>query len=187
MILALRGLIGTGKTTVANYLKEEYDFVIVNCDDIVANLYEKNEDMKNEIKTALEIDEVNKKNLASVVFENEEKLQLLESIILPFVEKECQNIIENNENVVLDCQTIDKTNIEYDFSIITTCERETIIDRVQERDGRTREEIEKIIKIQNKPYLLTTRSYAIHTEDDYEIDIEKIIRSFNESKNWENR
>ena len=32
MIIALRGMIGTGKTTVANYLKDEYDFKIINCD-----------------------------------------------------------------------------------------------------------------------------------------------------------
>ena len=121
-----------------------------------------------------------------IVFNNKELLTGLKEIFFPFVAKKCQNIIKNNENVVLDCQTIDKTNIEYDFSIITTCYIETIIERVQERDGRTREDIEKIIQIQDKPYHLTTRSYAIDTEYDYKTDIEKIIRSFNESKNWEN-
>ena len=185
MIIAVKGLIGSGKSTISNYLVENYEFSLINCDKIVHEIYENDENIKKKICDTFDLEVFDRKILGSIVFSNVSKLQELEAIVHPILEKTCQKIINNNENVVIDCQIIDKLDIEYDLGLIAVASENTIINRVQARDGRSEAEIKDILKHQSRIHLLSVRSYAIDTEVDYKQTIDKVIRSYNASKNWE--
>ncbi len=43
MIIALKGYMGTGKTTISKIICKEYDFEVINADEIVQKMYETNE------------------------------------------------------------------------------------------------------------------------------------------------
>ncbi|MGL5021374.1 MAG: dephospho-CoA kinase [Mycoplasmatales bacterium] len=186
MIIAIKGLIGSGKSTIANLLEEKHNFHVVNCDKIVHEMYSNDNDLTNKIVKTFNLEVFDTKVLGSIVFNDVDKLKELEKIVHPLLNFKCQEIIDLYENVVIDCQIIDKLEIEYDLSILATASIDIIIDRVSKRDNRTIEDIKKIIKIQEQNYLLEKRMYAVNTEENIEDVLDKIIRSFNANKNWEN-
>ena len=186
MIIAIKGLIGSGKSTIANLLEEKHNFHVVNCDKIVHEMYSTDLDLTNKIVDTFNLDVFDTKVLGSIVFNDVDKLKQLESIVHPLLSIKCQEIIDLYDDVVIDCQIIDKLDIDYDLSILATASIDTIIDRVSKRDNRSVEDIKKIIEIQKQVYLLEKRMYAINTEENIDDVLVKIIRSVNANKNWEN-
>ncbi|MBL0701807.1 MAG: dephospho-CoA kinase [Spiroplasma sp.] len=186
MIIAIRGLIGSGKTSLASYLEEEYDFKIITCDQIVSDLYDHDEKMQQAVLELLGLKVIDRQKIGEIVFKDAGKLKNLEAIIHPLIESECKKQLEIDRDIVFDCQIIEKLDIEYDFAIITTCNYETLKKRVMTRDNRSSDSFNAILNNQSNTYLLEKRSYVIDTTFDYQEDIEKIIRSFNASENWQN-
>ncbi len=181
MRIAIKGYIGSGKTTISNLIKKEFDFFIINADDIVDELYQKDEKLKEEIKLKMNLKEFNKKELAAIVFSNEEKLKDLEEIVHPILTVKIKDLISKYENVIIDCQVIDKLDLEIDGEIIVFADKKTIIDRVQKRDSRTIKEIENILNIQEEFMVLKNRTYVIDSEkkqEDLILDLKKILKLF---------
>ncbi len=189
MKIAIKGYIGSGKTTISNLIKKEFDFFIINADDIVDELYQNDETLKEEIKTKMNLEKFDKKELAKKVFSNKDKLKELEEIVHPILVKKIEELSLEYENVIIDCQVIDKLKIELDGEIIVFADKETIIKRVQKRDDRSKEEIENILKIQEGFNILKNRTYVIDSEkdvDDIIEDLKKILKLFdNHIKNKE--
>jgi dephospho-CoA kinase len=184
MIIAVKGLIGSGKSTISNYLVEKYEFTLVNCDKIVHELYENDENIRKEICDTFKLEVFDRQELGKIVFADPVELSKLESIVHPILKETCNKLIENNENIVIDCQIIDKLGIEYDLGLIAVASEATIVKRVMARDNRNEEQILDILKHQTRVHFLKVRSYAIDTEVEYEDMIDKVIRSYNASKNW---
>ncbi len=181
MKIAIKGYIGSGKTTISNIIKNEFDFFIINADDIVEKLYQNDEVLKEEIVKKMNLSKFDKKELSSVVFSNEEKLKELEEIVHPILKSKIMSSIKKYENVIIDCQVIDKLNIDVDGEIIVYATKEEIIKRVGNRDNRSLEEINNILKLQEKFDITKNRTYVIDSQkEDFEIleDLKKILKLF---------
>ena len=79
---------------------------------------------------------------------------------------------------------VDKLDIQYDLGLIATASDATIIDRVKARDDRDESQIKDILDRQSRVHFLSVRSYAIDTEVEIGPTVDKVIRSYNASKNW---
>ena len=105
-VIGLTGGIATGKSTAEKILQDLGCFVI-DADKVVHSLYENPEVLK-EVKThfpeAFEEDKLDKKKLASIIFNDPEKRKILESIIHPKVNQEIERwlkeVKEKNPNAI---------------------------------------------------------------------------------------
>ncbi|MBC78074.1 MAG: dephospho-CoA kinase [Chloroflexi bacterium] len=103
--LGITGNIGSGKSTVLKFLKEMGN-TTYDLDEIAKNFYTTDTNIKNKV---LEIfphvkskdDEIDTNKLGQTVFNNPEKLKVLQEIIWPAVEKYIFNKIENTSKLII--------------------------------------------------------------------------------------
>ncbi|MBK90660.1 MAG: dephospho-CoA kinase [Chloroflexi bacterium] len=103
--LGITGNIGSGKSTVLKFLKEMGN-TTYDLDEIAKNFYTTDTNIKNKV---LEIfphvkskdDEIDTNKLGQTVFNNPEKLKILQEIIWPAVEKYIFNKIENTSKLII--------------------------------------------------------------------------------------
>ncbi|MCX7724993.1 MAG: dephospho-CoA kinase [Thermodesulfovibrio sp.] len=156
--VGLTGNIGMGKSTVAELFKSLGAYVI-STDKIVETLLEE-PDVIEEIKRLFGDEvivngKVNKKYVASVVFENPLMRIYLENILHPRVFKKVDEIIENIPKkgepliVVIEAPVIFERGYQNRFDIIITvfCPEETALERL-EKKGFSKEEAIKRLKSQ---------------------------------------
>lgn len=180
MIIALKGYIGSGKSTLSKILKDKYQFEIINADEVVSSLYE-NINIQKEVCNILNLDKFSKKKISEIVFNDKDKLNELEKFIHPKLEIEINRLIQTyGENIVLDCQVIDKLNINHDYEILVTCPKEKIINRVIKRDKRDKLQIENILKEQERFIVQKKKIFPINMSGDIDIaeHLNKIINIF---------
>lgn len=111
IILGITGGIGCGKSTVLNWLSEHHKAVILETDKIAHGLMEPGKTAYNEIVKAfgeeilLPEGPINRKALGAIVFNDEEKLLLLNSLTHPavknFVKEKIQEESEKNTLLVV--------------------------------------------------------------------------------------
>lgn len=170
MKLGIKGLIGSGKTTVANYLTQHYQVYHYNCDLRVKAHYRENKDVIARINRELLVcddQEINIEKLRSIVFTNKEKLLQLEGIIYPVLQAEIAEICQQHPRVLIDGQQIDKLDLEFDGMIYVNAPRKQIVSRVNKRDKRTVAEIEDILTIQGS-YQRGTVDFIIENNGTFE-------------------
>lgn len=151
MLIAIKGLIGSGKTTTAEYLHQKYNVYHYNCDQRVKQIYKTHKEvikLVNEHILDTQSDVIDMQQLKVIAFGNKDKLLELEAIVYPYLEAEIDSVCEQNDIVLIDGQQIDKLDLEFDYSICLKLDDQHIINRVSKRDGRTKEEIEQILDIQ---------------------------------------
>ena len=155
ILTAITGSIGCGKTTLSDILRGQ-GFLVYDIDKWVKYIYYK-KSFLNVIKKIFPevfIDGVfNKRELRNLVFNNPQKLKLLESIIHPFLEKRFRRIIRFNKNrglVFVDVALLFEMGWDkyFDFILLADVEKEIQKKRVMQRDNITAEDFEKIDKIQ---------------------------------------
>ncbi|MGL5316265.1 MAG: dephospho-CoA kinase [Peptostreptococcaceae bacterium] len=159
LILGLTGNIGCGKSSLSNILKE-HNIDIIDADIISREIFEDKkllnlvydkfgESIKNKDGT------LNRRALGNIVFNDDEKLVLLNSLTHPRIkEKIIKKTIEIKESgksiAVIDAallveggylDTVDKL-------IVVICEESVQISRIQNRDSCTKEEAISRIKSQ---------------------------------------
>ncbi len=173
MIIALKGTMGTGKSTLAVELAKQ-GYEVVNCDQIVHRLYEEDEQLIEKINTTFDLKKkklfslkknkqtVDRKKLGKIVFNNQAELKKLEAIVHPMLKTEMEQIINSHEKVVIDCQVVDKLALHYDLAILLQADEKTIIERIKNRDQKDEELIKKIMLEQKTDKIkLSTRTYVI--------------------------
>lgn len=110
MIIGLTGNSGSGKTAVSDYLSKKYAYVL-DCDKIYHRLLEESIEMKEELtdffgKSIIENDKINRKALGDIVFNNNKKLKLLNSIAHKYVIMEVEEKIASykgdKKHIVID-------------------------------------------------------------------------------------
>ena len=89
--VAIVGNIASGKSTVEKILQEK-GFSVYDTDIIAHKILENNATVKKELGTT------DRKELAKIVFNDSQKLKILESIIHPLVKEELKNILKNEIN-----------------------------------------------------------------------------------------
>ncbi len=142
MILGIYGKTGSGKSTVAEYLKQK-GFYIIDCDKIGHDILKHGEIGYNKVVSAfgegffLENMEIDRKKLGAYLFSHKEKLEILNGISFPLIEKRVKEEIEKhqNENILIDGAHLYKTDI------VNMCDALILI--------KTNKSVERIIKRDN--------------------------------------
>ena len=191
MIIGLTGGIGSGKTTVANYLLSKGIPVYIS--DVEAKKVMAFPEIISQI-TAVFGDEVlgenntlNRDNLASIVFNHPDKLKQLNAIVHPAVKKHFEQWVGNNKNfpyLVKEAAILFESGSYKDCDAVITVSAplETRIARVIERDGTTREKVLQRINNQiSDDERIAKSQYVISNEnfEQTEIQIDAILDLLN--------
>lgn len=186
-IVGLTGGIGSGKTAVANYLQSKGIPVYIS--DLEAKKVMEFPEIITQIAATFGIEMIGENNtldrekLASIVFNEPEKLKQLNGIVHPAVKKHFDNwIIQHNKFpiIVKEAAILFESGSYKDCDIIITVSAplETRIDRVLKRDNTTREKILQRINNQLSDEERIERSqFVIKNEnfDDTKNQIDEIL------------
>jgi dephospho-CoA kinase len=176
MIIGLTGGIGSGKTTVAKFFSEYKNVAIYIADIEAKSLMNSSEIIKKKLinefgENSYSDQKLNRKYISDIVFNNTEKLAVLNSIVHPEVKNHFKKFIEKNldktyiiyENAIL---FESKSNLFCDYIISVYANLSTRIDRVTVRDTSTKEEV--FLRIQNQwneDKKLLQSNYIVSNED----------------------
>ena len=155
-IIGLTGGIGSGKTTIANYF-HSFGIPLYIADDEARKLMQSLE-IVNAIKDAFgesifENDILVREKLAKIVFDNPEKLQILNAIVHPAVKSHFKNWLlqhQSNSFAIYEAAILFESGSykNCDFVIAVTAPVDIRIERVMKRDKITRELILKRMEAQ---------------------------------------
>lgn len=157
MVIGIIGGVGSGKSTVLDYLKNNYNAYIIQADLVAKEIMEPGysafEVICNEFPEVISDNQIDNSRLAEVVFNNKDKLKLLNSITHPATIKEIINRIEkyrDNQIVVVESAILPGTGIEdyCDDLWFVYCEKEKRIKRLMDSRSYSREKAEGIINNQ---------------------------------------
>jgi len=178
-IIGLTGGIGSGKSTVLELFKilgvktysaDESAKKLVNTDPYLINL------IKSSFgENIYDKGQLNSKKLSNIVFEDKEKLKLLNSIIHPAVARDFKLFLNsNNEDyIVKEAAIIFETKSEnnYDKIILIQSPLEIRIERVVNRDNISKEEVMKRINNQLDENLIIDKcDYVIINENKEDLE-----------------
>lgn len=153
-IIYLTGGIGTGKSTVAKMF-EEFGVEVIDADKIVHEILETDQYVKDKVisifgKDILQSGRIDRRKLGSIVFEDREKLQILENIVHPKVlEIMAKKISESqSEMVLIEIPLLFEKKMDLHPSVLVYCPKEFQMKRVKERDNLPDKEIENRLNSQ---------------------------------------
>ena len=159
MIIGITGSIGTGKSTVSNYLISK-GYSVVDADKISKGAYNIG---SNGYKAILEVfgveilnsnGEVDRKKIKKIVFDNSNMLQRLNMAIHPIIineiEKEIEILLESQNVVFLDAPLLIETELHKKVNkiIVVVCDKNEQINRIIKRDKITADMAISIINSQ---------------------------------------
>ncbi len=160
--IGLTGGIGSGKTAVSDQF-QKLGINIIDTDIISRELINHNQAVKNEIvasfsERVLDVNgAIDRKKLAHIIFNNKQKKQQLEKLLHPVIRNEVKKEIQKFKHqrpsanyliiVVPLLLETDFTDL-IDRILVVTAKEKLRIERIQERDNRTLNEIQAIISIQ---------------------------------------
>jgi len=156
--VGVTGGIGVGKTTVGQIF-ETLGAPVYKSDDRAKILMNSSEELKSQIIEAFGYDaynrdkQLNRSYLATVVFNNPKKLQVLNSLVHPAVLEDYRNWFSEQNNVpytIKEAALMFETDSHksMDCIIVVTCPINLRIDRIVKRDHMKRDEVLKRIENQ---------------------------------------
>lgn len=153
MVIGLMGGVGSGKSTILNYLQEKYDAYIIQTDIVAKEIMEPGsqafDEIKKEFPTVIIDGVIDSQKLAQIVFNDKVALNKLNSITHPATIKETINRIKesDSEYIIVESALLIGTGIEEycDELWFVFCNKETRIQRLMSSRGYSREKAESII------------------------------------------
>ncbi len=153
MKIAITGLIGSGKSEVVSEVKRLGGFVL-SADEINRNLLTSKsylDRLKNHFPEAFKGGVFDKKELTRVVFFDDNKRKLLNSIAHPEILKVIQKESEGKETVFVEVPLLSKEWAEmFDTVWLVESDKKLRYERVKSRDSRSDSEIEAIFFAQSE-------------------------------------
>jgi len=154
-LVGITGIIGSGKTTVSR-LFEKLGAAVFDA-DVAARKSTEDIEIISGIRETFGNQVFNsdgtldRKKLANIVFISKGKLQQLNSIVHPYVRKQMWNFVEAQQKlvevamIIIDSPLIYETDLytHLDFIVVVSSDIETCIQRVHQRNGLSREEIQE--------------------------------------------
>ena len=156
MIIGVMGGVGSGKSTVLNYLENNYEANIIEADKVAKEVMLPGNDVYNEIvKTFPEVivdNKIDSKKLAEIVFNDKEQLEKLNSITHPGTVKEIVSRIKSSKNriIVVESAILLGSGVEQycDELWFVFCNRDTRIKRLIQTRGYSKEKCISVIESQ---------------------------------------
>jgi dephospho-CoA kinase len=146
-LIGLTGGIGTGKTTVSNYLQDQYALPILDADVYAREAVSQGSSIFLAIwqrygdQVKLPNGQLNRSALGEIIFNQPQEKRWLESQIHPFVRDRFAQELQNIESniVVLSIPLLFEANL---MALVTeiwvvSCDRSLQINRLQQRNGLT--------------------------------------------------
>jgi dephospho-CoA kinase len=196
MIVGLTGGIGSGKTTVAKIF-QNFDTVAVYIADVEAKKIMNSSDaIRTKIiaafgKSTYKNDQLDRPYLASIVFNNKEKLCVLNNIVHPEVESNFQEFVQLHKKktyVIYESAILfeSKSQQQFNFVISVFLPLEERVKRVIKRDHSSRQEVLDRIEHQwkeDKKLLLS--NYLIYNQSlqEAETSVKQIHSILTKKKN----
>ena len=186
-IIGLTGGIGSGKTTIALYFKS-LGVPVYIADDEAKKIIDTpaiQNKIKAEFGTAIfENNKVAKQKLASIVFQNPEKLNALNAIIHPAVKEHFEQWLQQHQNnpiVIKEAAILFESGsyLDCDKIISVVSPLEIRIQRVVLRDKSTKEDVLNRIKNQWTDEMRVAKSdYIIANEDlsEAKLQVDEILK-----------
>lgn len=157
--VGLTGGIGSGKTTVSNFLLD-YGIPVYNSDSKGKTLMNTNLELKNNIvsifgERVYDNGILNTNLLSSIVFNDSTKIEQLNNLVHPKVAQDFNQWVGKNNNkpiLVKEAAILIESGayLNMDKIILVVSEKSTRINRVSKRDNSDLESIEKRINLQLK-------------------------------------
>jgi len=191
--VGLTGGIGSGKSTASQHFSSLGAYVI-NADKEAKNLISTNETVQNELIAEFGTDiidgteNVNKKKLARIAFQDQDHQQRLNSVVHPYI----YNLIDKEFNQVLnvgkhDIFIVDGAlifesgyDVHLDYVIVVTAQLKNRMERALGRETLSREEILKRIEFQwPEKEKVNLADFVIHndgTEKELHKNIEGLVK-----------
>ena len=199
MIIGLTGGIGTGKSTVAQIFREkgipivDTDIIsreVINYPEVVNRLVEEfgKEILEEEAESQKKSKErkISRNKLGQIVFKDEKKVAVLNSIMHPPIIEEMRRQIkelrQKHKTVFVEVQLLFEAKLEkeFDLTVLVYADKKTQLERVLKRDGRKEEEVQQIINAQmDMTEKRRLSNYIIENNGDSEmldLEIEKFIK-----------
>jgi len=195
--IGITGIIGSGKTTVSNLLRNR-GFIVIDLDSLAKNALEKKEvieKIKSEFTQDVIVNgKVSSEKLKNIVFSSKEKLKKLEDIIHPEVIKEIylQGEIFKSKGeriMIIDGPLIFEKGLykELDKIIVVSAEQGLIKERLKQR-GMDEKDIEARMSLQiplsEKEKLADYVIYNNGTKKDLQTQVDLLIERIRE---WEDK
>lgn len=150
-LIGLTGGIGSGKSTVSNYLRTKGVNIIDA--DLITKYINKREDTIEELKFIFGeqildgLGDIDGKKISELVFNDKENMALLQKIALPKIIKEMDRQVnsfkDTDETVFLDVPLLFETNLDKHYDLkeiwLVSVPLEVQIDRIIKRNNYTRE------------------------------------------------
>lgn len=156
--LLITGGIGSGKSIVCRHI-DQMGYPVYNCDDRTKELYDENPDLVDAIEDAFEEKlrdsegKLDRKKLASIIFNDPQKKQQLEDIVHPVVREDFDiwRCGQESDLVVIESAIAMGNPFfrdAYDASVLVVSPLDDRLKRVEARDNATEEEVRKRIDSQ---------------------------------------
>lgn len=187
-IVGLTGGIGSGKTTVARMFKNLGIPTYIADEEarIITNQPETLKVIEQHFGSTVIINgQLNRMEMAKIVFNDSEKLSQLNVIIHPLVAKHFKDWLKLNNNaifVIKETAILFETqgHVSCDFVITVTAPIEVRVRRVKDRDQSSEEEIKKRINSQYTDEQRIKLSDFVIENDNLESTKEQVIKIYNE-------
>jgi dephospho-CoA kinase len=187
MIIGLTGGIGSGKTTVAKIF-QNFDTVAVYIADVEAKkIMNASDIIRTKIiaafgKSTYKNKQLDRPYLADIVFNNKEKLHILNSIVHPEVRRDFQQFVQLHSNkayIVYESAILFESNSQHQFNFVVSVfvTLEERVKRVVKRDHSTKQEVLDRIKHQwkeDKKLLLSNYLIPNYSLRETEVSVKEI-------------
>ena len=197
MFIGVTGGVGAGKSTILQILEEKYNAYIILADDVARELMKKGKASYRAVVKAFGKDilcddgEIDRQKLAEIVFQDEEKLKLLNSIVHPLVrkaivkEQKQVNKKDPDRLVVLEAALLIEAGYKelLDELWAVIVQKEIRIQRLMNDRGYTREKSESIIANQlSDEEFRANCDFVIDNSGTLEESAEQIRKHFERNK-----
>lgn len=164
VIIGITGGIGSGKSTVGNWIKDD-GYTVISSDDIAKELMRTNEELKSKLIEALGDDiyseqgELNKSKISDLIFHpTHSKVKKINQIVHPYAIDEIVNRLDEltdqgEKRIFVESALMFESGMAegYDYIVTVFTEEDKVIDRVMTRSGLTEERIRIIMNSQLNP------------------------------------
>ncbi len=180
-LIAITGSIGCGKTTISDILRS-LGFLVYDVDKWVKYLYYRKDFLaviKMKFPHSFKNGKFNKRELRTLVFNNQDKLRELEELIHPFLAKKLRSIIRKGRDkgvVFIDVALLFELGWDKfcSYVVLADAEYEIQKQRVMQRDKISATDFEKINRLQMPRNEKMMRADFIIKTD---IDMKKLRKS----------